>query len=472
MIARAMDERWCRRGVALGLALALLSGSSACGRREASLTADRILEKFRKTTGAKPLAASGMMRLRLSGPGGGAGSDEILWEAYRYREEVRSAGWTAARGIESGRAYDTDVDGVTRVVSDEVLRELKTRSYFFRRAWLFADRERAWLELGPADAARISLDLTPDGGNRLRLTFDRRDGRLLSARAPRLAFDFSSPSAWRDLSDPKATLDTTVEWTGLPTGPIPGVSVGGGRATIPEPPHGVAWELRGGALIVPATLKGVAVRLALDAAESGPVAVSPALSDRLGVRFETDAFGRAVAPAVPLELGGASWPSLWIRRADDLPSGADARAGGCLFREAVVELDPAAAVLRLHDPERFTPPEGFFRAAIDDDGDLPVAILSRGRTNLRLAAGSDTGTTAVLSLAAPSADRAGVEHGEARGLAWGPVRLPPLPVSVRDEGYFPEWGDDGRLGYPLLLRFHAFVHMPQRWIYVQPLEGR
>jgi hypothetical protein len=465
-----MDERWCRPGVALGLALALLSGASACGRREATLTADRVLEKFRKTTGAKPLAGSGMMRLRLSGPRDGAGTEEIRWEAWRYREDVRSSGWTTARGIESGRAYVTDVDGVTRVVSDEALRELKTRSYFFRRAWLFADRERAWLELGPSDANRVALDLTPEGGNRLRLTFDRRDGRLLSARAPRLAFDFASLAAWRDVSDPSVTLDTAVEWTGLPTGPIAGVSVGGGRATVPDPPAPVAWERRGGAVIVPATLKGVAVRLALDAAESGPVAVSAALADRLGIRFETDVFGRSVAPAATLDLGGASWPSLWIRRADDLPSGADARAGGCLFREAVVELDPTAGVLRLHDPDRFAPPEGFFRTVIDDDGDLPVAILNRGKTNLRLAAGSDTGTTAALSLAAPSAERVGVERGEAHGLAWGPVRLPPLPVTVGGEGFFPEWGDDGRLGYPLLLRFHAVVDMPRRWIYLKPLE--
>ncbi len=470
MIARAMDERWCRRGVALGLALALLSGATACGRREASLTADRVLEKFRKATGAKPLAASGMMRLRLNGPGGAAGGDEIRWEAFRYREEVRSAGWTTARGIESGRAYDTDADGVTRVVSDEVLRELKTRSYLFRRAWLFADRERAWLELGPSDAARISLDLTPEGGIRLRLTFDRRDGRLLSARAPRLAFDFASLSAWRDLSDPRAPFDTAVEWSGLPTGPIPGVSVGGGRATVPDPPRDVAFERRGGAVIAPATLSGVPVRLALDAAESGPVAVSAALAERLGARFRNDVFGRAVSPAATLDLGGALWPSLWIRRADDLPPGADARAGGCVFREAVVELEPTAGVLRLHDPERFAPPEGFFRAVIDDDGDLPVAIVSRGKTNLRLAAGSDTGEAYALSLAASSAERAGVERGEARGLAWGPVRLPPLPARVGAEEFSPDWGDDGRLGYPLLLRFHAIVNMPQRWIYLKPLE--
>lgn len=470
MIARSMDERRSRRGFALGfgLALASVAVASGCGRREASRTADRVLEMFRKATGAKPLSGSGMMRLRLAGPGGAAGGDEIRWEAFRYREEVRSAGWATARGIESGRAWYTDADGVTRVVSDEVLRELKTRSYFFRRAWLFADRERAWLDLGPSDASIVSLDLTPEGGNRLRLTFSRADGRLLSARAPRLALEFRALSSWRDLSDPSAPVDTTLEWTGLPTGPIPGASVGGGRAAVPETPRDVPIERRGGAVIVPATVSGAPVRLALDAAESGPVVLSTSVAERLGIRFEADVLGRSVASGPSLEIGGARWPALWVRRADDLPAGADARAGGAVFRETVVDLDPSAGVLRLHDPERFAPPDGFFRAVIDDDGDLPMAILSRGKTILRLAAGSDTGPSAALRVARASAARAAIENGEARAFAWGPVRLPPMPVAVAETGFFPDWGDDGLLGYPLMLRFHAIVHMPQRWIYLRP----
>jgi hypothetical protein len=465
-----VEERSTRPRLALAAAaLLILVGASACGRREASRTADRVLERFRRTTGAKPLAASGMMRLTLSGPPGTSGADEIRWEAFRYREEIRSAGLATARGIESGRAYYTDFDGVTRVVSDEVLRELKTRSYFFRRAWLFADRENAWLELGPSDAGRVSLDLTPEGGNRLRLTFSRADGRLLEARAARLTLDFTSLSAWNDRSDPTAPLVVALAWSGLPTGPIAGVTVGGGRVVAPDPARDVPIERRSGAVLVPATLSGVSVRLAVDAAESGPVAVSPALAGRLGLRFETDVFGRAIALGARLEVGGAQWPSLWVRRENQLPAGVEARAGAALFRETVVEFEPPAGILRVHDPERYAPPDGFYRAVIDDDEDRPVAILARGKTNLRLAAGSDTGASA-LRLAAASAERADVARGEARGFAWGPVRLPPMPVSVATSGYLPEWGEDGLLGFPLMLRFHAVVDMPRRWIYLQPLE--
>jgi hypothetical protein len=467
MIARPMEERSSRRRFALALALLVLAGAPAC-RREASRTADRVLERFRRASGAKPLAASGMMRLSLTGAPGTSGVDEIRWESFRYREEIRSAGLETARGMESGRAWYRDGDGVTRVVSDEVLRELKTRSYFFRRAWLFADRENAWVELGPSDGDRVSLDLTPEGGNRLRLTFSSADGRLLAANAPRLALDFETLSSWTDRSDPSAAVRVAVAWTGLPTGPIPGVSVGGGRAVVPDPPRDVPFEGRSGAVLVDASISGRPVRLAIDAAESGPVAISPALSEQLGLRFETDVWGRRIANGASLEIAGATWPSLWVRREEALPAGAQARAGAPLFRETVVEMEPTEGVLRLHDPERLALPDGFYRAVIDDDGDVPVAILSRGKTNLRLAAGSDTASFAVR-IAAASAERAGVERGEARGFAWGPVRLPPMPASVTAHGFFPDWGDDGLLGYPLLLRFHAFVDMPRRWIYLKPL---
>src|SRR5262245_38408455 len=201
MIRRRMRERSRPVGAMLGLALATLLGAAACGEHSASRVAARVLERYRKTSGAKPLPASGMIRVRLSGAGGATGRDEILWAPRQYRETVASAGMTGVHGIESGRAYFIDQDGVTRVVSDQVLRELRTRSYFWRRAWLFADHERAWLELGPSDAATISLDLTPDGGNRLRLVFSRTDGRLVAARSPRFALEFSSPTRWRDVSD-------------------------------------------------------------------------------------------------------------------------------------------------------------------------------------------------------------------------------------------------------------------------------
>src|SRR5262245_21759019 len=94
MIPRRMRERSSPIGAVLGLALATLLGAAACGEHSASRVAARVLEKYRKTSGAKPLTASGMIRLRLSGADGAAGKDEILWAPRQYRETVASAGMT------------------------------------------------------------------------------------------------------------------------------------------------------------------------------------------------------------------------------------------------------------------------------------------------------------------------------------------------------------------------------------------
>ena len=271
------------------------------------------------------------------------------------------------------------------------------------------------------------------------------------------------------MSDPAAPVGGEIAWVGLPTGPVPEAYVGGGR-------DAVSREVRNPSRSSGAPAPSSSPRRSPDSRSgsrstpprTGPWRVSPDLAARLGLAFVPDVYGRPVAAGASLEVGGASWPSLWVRRAEAVPAGADAVAGGCLFREAIVEFDPGAGRLRLHDPARFAPPEGFFKTAIDDDDDRPVAVLSRGKKDLRLTAGSDTGEAALL-VAAASAERLGLSAtAPAPGLAWGPVRLPELPIAVSQGGFFPDWGDDGRLGFPLLLRFHAFVNMPQRWMYLKP----
>ncbi len=145
-------------------------------------------------------------------------------------------------------------------------------------------------------------------------------------------------------------------------------------------------------------------------------------------------------------------------------------AGGCLFREAVVEFDLRTGRLGLHDPEKWVVPEGFFRAVTDDDGNRPVAILRHGREPLRLAEGSDTGGADLL-LAGESATRVQLEGvTQATGVLWGVVTLPPLSVRVAGDGSSPEWGDDGRLGYSVLARFHVFIDMPHRWTYLRATD--
>jgi hypothetical protein len=457
---------------AVGLFSVGLLAAPGCGRSPSGGAAG-ILEKYRKISGAKPLPAAGMIRIRLSAaPGGPAatGRAEILWEPGRYRETVSSAGLTTTRGIEFGKAYFTDGDGVTRVASDFVLRELRSRSYFWRRAWLFANRENALIRLGPDDGASASVILFPDGGNPLRLTFSRPDGRLLSVRSPRFHVDFSSATSLTDLSRPATPVPGQITWSGLPTGRIPQPYVGGARVRFGAAPAEARFERREGGIRVPAWVSGRAVHLAVDAAADGPVQVSPSLAGQLGLRFVPDVYGREIAEGGSLEIGTASFPSLFVQRSAAMPPGADAVAGACLFREAIVELDPAAGKLRLHNPATFVAPEGYFRIVIDDDDDRPVAILNRGSRDMRLTAGSDTGEAAIV-LALETADRLGLAgETSAKGITWGSIDLPPIPLRVVRGEFFPDWGDEGKLGFSLLLRFHLFWNMPQRWTYIRPLE--
>ncbi len=463
-----------RRALGL-LLLAAFAAHEGCGENAPSRICARILDRYRKVSGAKPLPAGGMMRLRLTSVAGApaaSGTAEILWEPRRYRESVSSAGMTTVRGIESGRAYFTDEDGVTRVGSEPVLRELLTRSYFWRRAWLFTEREGARISPGPADDATVSVRLMPEGGNPVLLVFSRRDGGLVAVRSPRFDFEFSSPREFRDLSDPEKSCRGEIAWTGLPTGQIPAPEIGGGRARFDAPANHVAYERVRGMLIVPANVSGQPVRLAIDAAADGLLRLSPELSTRLSLSFSRDVYGREIAPGVSLSIGGATWPALFAQKFE-VAAGADAVAGGCIFREAVTELDPAEKRYGIHDPAKWTVPERFFRIVTDDDGDRPVAILYRGSHELRLVEGSDTGAGAAMTLAAKTAERVGLQGAkEADGLRWGLARLPPVPLRISSEEIFPDWGDDGRLGWALIERFHTFLDMPNRWTYIQPLTGR
>jgi hypothetical protein len=435
--------------------------------------AERILARYQSVSAAKPLPSRGMIRLALRAAAGrpqATGSLQIEWSPFRYRETASSAGLTTVRGIESGKAYFTDEDGVTRVASEPILRELATRSYFWRRAWLFDDRDGALISLGAADDRVSSVILRPAGANVLTLRFSRKDGSLLEVSSPGFELRFDSSGSLLDASRPDRPFAGTISWTGLPTAEIPHAEVGGGSARFGGEAAPIAWTRSGGALLVPARIGGNPVTLAVDAAADGPLRLSPALAARLPLKFADDVFGRRVAKGAPLELGGATYPAVSAVVVDSVPSGADAAAGGCLYRESVLELDPARRTLTLHDPARWAPPEGFFRTVIDDDGNRPVAILRNGSRELRLAEGSDTGAAA-LRLAKASAARAGLANTRtASGLNWGPQDLPPLTIEIAPGEFAPEWGDDGRMGWDALAPFHVFIDMPRRWTYLRAVS--
>ncbi len=441
--------------------------AAACGRSEETRVAERILERYRSSAGAKPLAAAQLIKLKLTGPGGARGTAEIAWQGSAYRERRESAGLTTVRGLQGGKAFYTDEDGVTRVASEPVVRELITRHYFWRRAFLFQDHDKQRPGLGPADEASASVRFGLHGGNTLQLNFSRRDGQLVGVRSPGFRFDYDSPTHFQDTSDPDAPVQTEIAWVGLPTGPLEDTSAGGGRARFRGPFADLPVEITGGAPVVPATIGGARVRLRLDASASGPVRVSAELARRIGLPFLPDAFGREVAGPTELAFDGLLFPSVHLEKARDDLEGADAAAGGTLFRETVVECDPAAGRLRLHDTSVWAPPAGYQRFIIDDDGNRPVAPLRRGAKEFRVVLGTADPAGGIV-LAPEAARRLGFTRDEAsaRDLGWANHTLPPVSIRIGKAPRAPDWGDDGTLSWQPLLDYRTFIDMPRRWIYL------
>jgi hypothetical protein len=446
------------------VALVLATG---CGPGSAERVAARVLEQYRAKAALRPMPEAGSIRIRLapSEPGGEDGTLTVEWEGRRYRETVSSAGLTAVRGIQARKAFFTDADGVTRVGSEPMLAEILTRSYFWRRAYLFDDRERAKLSLGPTDASTISVVVRPRGGSELRLVFDRNGTSLRRADSPRLHLEFESASRLRDTSGRPVAGE--ILWSGLPTRRLPDPAVGGWRGKFTEPFAEAPFATGPPAISISAEIAGIPVRLAIDADADGPLRVSPELARKAGLDGRRDAFGRLVAAGATLRIGSLSMPLAGVEIGAPGEPNADAVAGGVLYREMVVEIDPGARRVRLHDPARWVTPEGFGRNVIDDDGDVPVAILFRSGRRLRLRAG--TRTPSPLELASRTARELGLESaGPLAGIVWGTFRLPPVPTRIAPSGFEPEWGDDGAIGWPLLTQFHVFVDLPHRWIYVRP----
>jgi hypothetical protein len=432
--------------------------------------ARRILERHRRSAGVKPLPGSGVILLDLAPAGrdssAASGSAEVAWEGDRYRESMTSAGVTVTRGIQGGKAFLTDEDGVTRVGSEPMLRELVTRSYFWRRAYLFNDRGGAKLRLGPADDRTASVDLHPFGGNPLRLRFRASDGGLEAVESPRFQLEFTAPRSLRDASRPGAPIAAEIRWIGLPTGTLADEQAGGGRAEF-RPSPGVPAEVTSRGPLFRAKVSGLDTQMRLDGGIDGPLRLPAELADQAGLRFERDVFGREIARGARLEIPGLTFPSITVQRVTSPPDTA-AEVGGQVFRETVVEHDPGARLLRFHDPDEWVAPENLIRILVDDDGNRPVATLSRSAEDVRVTLGGDTGGPALL-LAAESARRAGITSPRLmEGFRWGVLQLPPMGVGLDPQGFSPGWGDDGKMSWEPLRRFHFYLDMPHRWIYLKP----
>ena len=463
-------------GLNWALAAVVLASVTAggCQQLGGAQVVRRIINDHRTRAKVKPLPGAGVIRIRLARREDreAAGTQVLEWDGEHFRETVSSAGLTWVRGVQGDKSFYTDHDGVTRVGSEPLLAEITTLSYFWRRAYLFEDWERARPTLGPSDADSVTVGLTPRRGNMLWLSFARSDGRLLRAHATRLDLAFESPTRFADTSSRASPVSAEITHIGLPTGTIADASVGGWSSRWEAPMAESALVRAGPGVRVAGRLSGHAVSIAFDGAEDGPVRVAGKLADQLGLAFTRDVFGRTIARGAELSVGPLSFPSLWIQRADALPEGADVAAGAPFFRETVVEVDPANQRVRFHDPARWVGSEGFNRILLDDDGDRPVVIARTGGASMRLIA--PTASASAITLTPQAAERFQVSStgGSASltGLWLGPA-LPALTVPI-EPGIESDYGEDGRLGWDLLLRAQTEWDLPHRWLYLRPLSGR
>jgi hypothetical protein len=288
-------------------------------------------------------------------------------------------------------------------------------------------------------------------------------------RSPRFDVDFERDGSFRLASGIRPPVVGRIAWSGLPSEQIADAVVGAGCGKFVGQAEAPFERTASGGLAFPAAVDGVAIRLALDGTLDGPLRLSPDAAKRLRLTFATDVWGRSIAGGATLAVGTFTCPGIHVEAAAQPLEGVDGVIGGTLYREAVVEIDPAARRLALHDPARWVAPAGFNRVLVDDDGDRPVTTLRRGSRVARLTVGAPLGSTDI-AVTPEALERLGLTApGSADALRWGILELPELSV-VRDP--HPDaggWGDDGKVGFAMLLRFHSHLDLTHRWIYVQPL---
>ena len=304
------------------------------------------------------------------------------------------------------RARDPGGQGVLRSTrtaspgssSEPVLRELLTRSYFWRRAWLFAG-PRAGAPVPRAGGRRLGLG--PAGAPRARipllLSFSRRDGRLIAVRSPRFDLDFASDRSFREASGGRPPVRGEIAWSGpadASGSPTPRSGGGCGRfdsrrrrpsPSSGRPDGGISFPARRQRRRGPARARR---RRPTDPSgdlrpEGGKRSGSPSRGTSTAARSPPARRSRSAASRVPESTSRSGQRAGGVgrrRRRDPLSRGRRRARSG------------SAGRLGLHDPARWVAPAGFNRILVDDDGNRPVTTLRREARSRDCSSASPTGS--------------------------------------------------------------------------------
>ena len=192
----------------------------------------------------------------------------------------------------------------------------------------------------------------------------------------------------------------------------------------------------------------------IDGAADGPVAVSPDLASRPRRSPSPRTSSAALAPAaLARRRGRRRGPSLWVRRAEAVPPGADAVAGGCLFREAIVDLDA-----RRRPPAPGDSASRFLRPTASSAPPSTTTATGRWRSStaersdLRLTLAADSGEAAAAARLSERRRASGWSGTSASRPGVGADSAARSALRESPSGFVPDWGDDGRLGLPAAVR--------------------
>ena len=297
-------------------------------------------------------------------------------------------------------------------------------------------------------------------------------------------------------------LPALVLWTGgCSATPVartrPKASFGGGASSAR-----VAMDDWGGKLVgIPVTVNGVSADALLDTGATRSVlekAFAEGLQVPLGGRcFASGVAGRQTgrtASGLRLAVGDFRLDGLevWVldlSHAEDIVGRrVPVVLGEDLFAQAVVEVDPAAHVVGIHDPERFAPPPGALRVALTETGGFrllevsleggpPVPVLldlgsaapitlhpDYWRTHLPL---GDRAVSTTLGTGVGGSREAGKCTLSSLGIAGVTLTGVPADLETERPTRLPA-GASGFLGFPVLSRFHFFVDYPHQALWLVP----
>jgi len=237
---------------------------------------------------------------------------------------------------------------------------------------------------------------------------------------------------------------------------------------------------------------------------AGVFLFDPATGDRLGLDYSMTAEVRGegagsrtgrIATGLRAVLGGVRFDDqraiVLTERHALADAGVEAVIGETVLARFVVEIDPDAGRLRLHDPSAFEAPAGAHAVALTLTGGKPfvaAVVETADGAGVPVSLLLDTGAAGTLSLepserippparafetivAEGIAGDVGGLRGRVAALRLGPFRLGDVIADFPHRSAEEPPGRDGVLGMGVLRRFRVFLDYPGRRVLLTPAAG-